>query len=145
MLGIDSEKKELFHQNLTTDLETPVELLIQKYFDRWQIEVNFQEEKSYMGLGEQQVWSKKAISKVPSFIAVCYGVLMLSSVLHFKDERIETIFEKLPKWRNKKSKRPSCLDLLTLLRRELLVNKILDIDELSINTNINNNILKAAA
>lgn len=130
---------------LTTDLEAPVELLIQKYFDRWQIEVNFQEEKSYMGLGEQQVWSKKAISKVPSFIAVCYGALMLSSVLHFKDERIDKIFEKLPKWRNKKSKRPSCLDLLTLLRRELLVDKMLDIDELSINTNINNNILKAAA
>ena len=41
---------------LCTDLDAPVEFLIQSYLDRWQIEVNFREEKSILGVGEAQVW-----------------------------------------------------------------------------------------
>lgn len=107
---------------LTTDLETNAVTLIQKFFDRWQIEVNFKEEKDLMGLGQQQVWSEQSIPKVPAFVAATYGALLLSSVLRFNDQRDPIIFEKLPKWRQRKSPRPSCLDLITLLRRELVQN-----------------------
>lgn len=105
---------------LTTDLDSPVEMLIQKYLDRWQIEVNFKEEKSQMGLGQQQLWSEKSIPKAPAFIAAIYSALLLSSILLTRDRRDHKIYDDLPKWRNKATKRPSCYDLLTLLRREIL-------------------------
>ncbi len=107
---------------LTTDLETQPAILVQKYFDRWQIEVNFKEEKDLIGLGQQQVWSEKSIPRLPVFLAASYATLILSSVLAFKDQRDEMIFGALPKWRSYDQRRPSCLDLITLLRKELLMN-----------------------
>jgi hypothetical protein len=105
---------------LTTDLISPAEILAQKYLDRWQIEVNFHEEKSQMGLGEQQLWSDKSIPKAPAFIASIYSALLLSSVLLTKDRRDHKIYGDLPKWRNKEAKRPSCFDLLSVIRKEIL-------------------------
>jgi hypothetical protein len=105
---------------LTTDLTSPAHLLIQKYLDRWQIEVNFQEEKGLMGLGDQQLWSDKSIPKAPAFIASIYGAMLLSSVLLTKDRRDHKLYGELPKWRNKSTKRPSCFDLLALVRKEIL-------------------------
>ena len=103
---------------LTTDLKTPVRVLIQKYLDRWQIEVNFEEEKRDMGLGQAQVWSKRSISRVPGFLVASYGAMMLSSVILYGDKRHDGDFPLLPKWR-KASQRPSCLDIMTRLRYEI--------------------------
>lgn len=108
---------------LTDDFKEEAIVLIQKYFDRWQIEVNFQEEKGLMGLGKQQVWSEKAVHRVPVFVVASYAALLLSSVLHLKDHRKEDLFHLLPKWRQGKSKRPSCLDLITILRKEMVENQ----------------------
>ena len=103
---------------LSTDLETPVGVLIQKYLDRWQIEVNFEEEKRDMGLGEAQVWSRRSISRVPGFLVASYGAMMLSSVVLYGDKRRDVDFPLLPKWR-RASQRPSCLDIMTRLRYEI--------------------------
>ncbi len=105
---------------LTTNQDLPAQLLIQKYLDRWQIEVNFKEEKSQMSLGKQQVWSERSISRAPAFIVVCYAALLLAGVLHFSDSRQNEAFEKLPKWRKTEEKRPSFMDLMTVFRLELL-------------------------
>lgn len=105
---------------LTNNMDLPVELLIQKYLDRWQIEVNFKELKGHMGFAQQQVSSAKSIPKAPAFIAASYGALLLAGILYTKDQRPEAIYGQLPKWRNKSAKRPSCLDLLTLIRKEIL-------------------------
>ncbi len=105
---------------LTTSFDLPAELLIQKYLDRWQIEVNFKEEKGQLSLGKQQVWSEKSIPRTPAFIVASYAALMLAGVLHFNDERTDQIFETLPKWRKKSSGRPSFQDLMAVLRKELL-------------------------
>ncbi len=73
---------------LTTDLDAPIELLIQSYLDRWQIEVNFREEKSILGVGEAQVWSEKSIERQPAFRVACYSALLLSSVIAYGDRPI---------------------------------------------------------
>ena len=104
---------------LTDDFELNAEVLIQKYFDRWQIEVNFKEEKQQMSLGKQQNWSRKSIEKAPAFIAASYGALLIAGVLHFSEDRNHKDFEKLPKWRNKSAKRPSFSDFQQVLRREI--------------------------
>jgi hypothetical protein len=105
---------------LTTDFETPAPILIQKYLDRWQIEVNFKEEKSQMCLGKQQVWSPRAIPRAPAFIAACYAAIMLAGVLHFSDSRNHPSFERLPKWRKNEDRRPSFQDYMVVLRNEVM-------------------------
>jgi hypothetical protein len=99
-----------------TDINS--ETLIQKYFDRWQIEVNHREEKDTLGIGQAQVRSEKAVRRQPAFVVAAYSALLLAGILCFEDVR-GTEFMKLPKWR-RRATRPSCLDLLQLLRKELL-------------------------
>jgi DDE superfamily endonuclease len=103
----------------TTNFELDAQTLIQKYLDRWQIEVNFREEKEQMTVGKQQVWSERSIPRAPAFVVACYAALVLAGVLHFSDCRQHEAFEMLPKWRNKRPVRPSIKDLSTVLRREL--------------------------
>lgn len=97
--------------------ELSSEILIQKYFDRWQIEVNHKEEKDILGVGQAQVRSIQSVSRQPAFVVAAYSALLLAGLLCFEDKRgIE--FLPLPKWR-RDAKRPSCLDLIHLLRKEL--------------------------
>jgi hypothetical protein len=102
---------------LTTDLTTSVSLLIQYYFDRWQIEVNHRDEKSLLGVGQAQVWSERSIPRQPAFAVASYSLLWLAALQTFGPNRTEA-FCPLPKWR-KKTSRYSTLDLLSLLRKEI--------------------------
>jgi hypothetical protein len=102
---------------LTTDLTTPAAVLLQAYFDRWGIEVNHRDEKEILGVGQAQVWNKHSVSKVPALLVAMYSWLLLASLKCYGPTRTE-VYEPLPKWR-RGAKRPSCLDLVTLLRRQL--------------------------
>jgi hypothetical protein len=102
---------------LTDDLDTPAQVLIQIYFDRWQIEVNHREEKSFIGVGHAQLWNELAASRHPTFQVACYSIILLSGILEYGSTRSEA-FTALPKWR-KRSARPSILDFLTTLRLDL--------------------------
>lgn len=109
---------------LSTDCNSEVGILIQCYFDRWQIEVNHREEKSTLGVGEAQVWSAKAVPRQPAFAVACYSLLLLSALKAFGPGR-GSDFVILPKWR-RKAKRPSALDLITLLRKEINETSVSD-------------------
>jgi hypothetical protein len=101
---------------LTTDLYSSADRLLQAYFDRWQIEVNHREEKDLLGVGQAQVRSPKSVPRHPAFAVACYSLAMLAALRTFGPGRTNS-FSELPKWR-KHSKRPSFLDILTVLRRE---------------------------
>ena len=102
---------------LTTDLKSSVKQLLQIYFDRWQIEVNHRDEKDTLGVGQAQLWNVKAVPKQPVLAVAAYSALLLASLIAFGAER-GAAYEALPKWR-KRAYRPSCLDLVTLLRKEM--------------------------
>jgi hypothetical protein len=105
---------------LTTDLSgTPRELL-QAYFDRWQIEVNHREEKDTLGVGQAQLRSRLSVPRQPAFAVAAYSALMLAALLTFGPAR-DPHYQPLPKWR-RHADRPSCLDLITLLRKEMAEN-----------------------
>ena len=118
---------------LTTDQSSPIEEIVQAYFDRWQIECNNRDEKSILGLGQAQVRAPLSVSRHPAFVVACYSLLLLASLITFGPGRTED-FPKHPKWR-KTAVRPSLLDILTLLRKE--------IDETSISTGVGKNLAKA--
>jgi hypothetical protein len=102
---------------LTTDLMSSPRLLIQYYFDRWQIEVNHRDEKSLLGVGHAQVRSSLSVPRHPTFAVASYSMLWLAALQTFGTNRTEQ-FCPLPKWR-KKTSHYSTLDLLTLLRKEI--------------------------
>jgi hypothetical protein len=102
---------------LTTDLKDSVKQLLQIYFDRWQIEVNHRDEKDTLGVGQAQLWNVKSVPKQPVLVVAAYSAMLLASLIAFGAER-GAAYEALPKWR-RKAYRPSCLDLITLLRKEM--------------------------
>ena len=102
---------------LTTDLTTPAVKLLQDYFDRWGIEVNHRDEKHILGVGQAQVWNEHSVSKVPALVVAMYSWLLLAG-LHCYGATRTSEYEPLPKWR-RGAKRPSCQDLVTLLRKQL--------------------------
>jgi len=100
-------------------LNTPVETLIQAYFDRWEIEVNIRDEKSLLGVGQAQVWSGNAAFRVPQFQVAIYAMLLLASLEAYGPKRTQHYLPS-PKWRKQEDRRPSTLDIIALLREEIL-------------------------
>ena len=108
---------------LTTDLRRSTKQLLQIYFDRWQIEVNHREEKDTLGVGQAQLRSCRSVPRQPAFAVAAYSALMLAGLLALGPERGDP-YQALPKWR-RNATRPSCLDLVTLLRKEMAANQSL--------------------
>ena len=90
---------------------------MQIYFDRWQIEVNHREEKDTLGVGQAQLRHVTSVPKQPAFVVATYSALLLASLQAFGAERGQA-YADLPKWR-RRAARPSALDLITLLRKEM--------------------------
>jgi hypothetical protein len=116
-----SQSKKLYYRDpaylLTSDRGSSLKQLLQIYFDRWQIEVNHREEKDTLGVGQAQLWNVTSVPKQPVLAVASYSALLLASLQAFGAERGKPYAE-LPKWR-RKARRPSCLDLITLLRKEM--------------------------
>jgi hypothetical protein len=116
-----SKSKKLYYRDpaylLTSDLRSSLKQLLQIYFDRWQIEVNHREEKDTLGVGQAQLWNITSVPKQPVLAVAAYSALLLASLQAFGAERGEA-YAQLPKWR-RKARRPSALDLITLLRKEM--------------------------
>jgi hypothetical protein len=102
---------------LCTDLNSAARPLLQIYFDRWQIEVNHREEKDTLGVGQAQLRNPLAVPRQPALIVAAYSALMLAALQAFGPQR-GPAYAALPRWR-RNAKRPSCLDLITLLRKEV--------------------------
>lgn len=94
--------------------------LLQLYFDRWQIEVNHREEKDTLGLGQAQLHNPKAVPKQPALVVAAYSALLLAALKAYGPSRTNDYFP-LPRWRANAS-RPSCLDLVNLLRKQIVEN-----------------------
>ncbi len=110
---------------LTTDLVSSDKTLLQAYFDRWEIEVNHRDEKDLLGVDQAQVWSQEATWRVPQFQVAVYAMLLLAALEAHGPTRSEAYLP-APKWRRQETRRPSTLDILALLREELMQRAIPD-------------------
>ena len=82
--------------------------------------MNHREEKDTLGVGQAQLWNEVSVPKQPVLAVAAYSALLLASLIAFGAER-GAAYAALPKWR-KNAKRPSCLDLIALLRKEIVEN-----------------------
>jgi len=79
-------------------------------------QVNHRDEKTTLGVGQAQLWSPQSVARQPALVVAAYSALLLASLEAYGATRNEA-YRLLPKWR-RRSQRPSCLDLVTLLRQQ---------------------------
>ena len=104
---------------LCTDPQLPVHTLVQEYIWRWDIEVNFRDEKTLVGVSEAQLRQPEAVKRQPASAVAAYALLLLAAAdCYAADQRPPTV--PLPKWRRQvPPPRPSTALLLGQLRTEL--------------------------
>lgn len=108
---------------ICTDNQLDIEKLLQAYLWRWEIEVNFREEKSLLGCGQAQVRNPDSAESVPAFIAFIYALLHLAA--HRSLKASNQIMLPRPKWYKKKEdKRHSTGDLINNLKAQAWVKSI---------------------
>lgn len=101
---------------LCTDPELPLERLLQSYLWRWEVELNFRDEKTLLGVGQAQVRTPEAVKTVPAFIVAAYAFLLLAGTV---DKRASSVLP-LPKWRaHDPPARKTTAKLINELRSEL--------------------------
>jgi hypothetical protein len=104
---------------ITTDITTPVNLLIQAYLDRWQIEVLHRDLKHDLHLGEAQVRSVKSVNKLHACVVAIDALLQLAAHDYCHRKRPEEL-PPLPCWRRMTRRRnASQQELIALLRSEM--------------------------
>ena len=81
---------------LCTDENLDPQLVIQTYFQRWGIEVNFREEKTLLGVGQAQVRCPRSVESAPALTVAAYALLLLATQRAFKDSRPGLLPR--PKW-----------------------------------------------
>jgi len=109
---------------ICTDPKLDLTTLLQAYVDRWEIECNHRDEKSFIGTAQGQVWNPLAVVRLPQFQVAIYSLLLLASILAYGFQRT-AVYLPLPLWR-KKSIRPSILDLMNLLRAQIFARGLQD-------------------
>lgn len=114
---------------LTTLKEGHTQSLLQLYFDRWQIEVNHREEKDTLHVGQAQLHSFIAVPRQPALVVAAYSALLMAALIAYGPLRSD-VYQPLPRWRGN-AKRPTCLDLVTLLRTQVVQNTQLQ-DEMDV-------------
>ena len=101
---------------ICTDPNLPLEQLLQAYLWRWEVEVNFRDQKTLFGVGEAQVRNHKAVEAVPALITAAYAMLLLAG------SGIVAPANTLPrpKWQRRNAgKRCSTQQLIGLFRTQL--------------------------
>lgn len=101
---------------ITTDMDSPLEQLVQAYFWRWDIEVNHRDEKQLIGLGDAQVRSPKSAHRVPAFTVACYSMLLISAAKIFGIAAARPVTDR-PKWLVRSTRKQIRLSTSQLLRR----------------------------
>jgi hypothetical protein len=81
-----------------TDIDLSAEKMLQWYLWRWQIEVNFRDEKSLIGIDEASVRTEESLRNLPMLVAASYSFMQLAFTGGSqKGEKSYT----LPKWRKR--------------------------------------------
>jgi hypothetical protein len=107
-----------------TDPQIPVERILQAYYWRWDIEVNFRDEKQLIGVGQAQVHVTASVEIAPAFAIACYALLLAAA------NRVYGHFGRpdcLPRsaWmKDREGKRATTRELIKQLRFELWVKAI---------------------
>ena len=92
--------------------------IIEAYFQRWDIEVNFRDEKTLLGVGQAQVRAEASVQSTPALTVAAYGMLLVSAQRAFGNSDDALLPQ--PKWAaSSKGPRTSTQQMLHQLRAEV--------------------------
>ncbi len=104
---------------ICTDPTLPLDRIVQEYLWRWDIEVNFRDEKCLLGVSEAQLRHPTAVQRQPAGVVAAYAFLLLASLDAYGATELPPSVP-LPKWRRKDPPRRATTALLiNQLRVEL--------------------------
>lgn len=108
---------------ICTDPNASLQELLQAYVWRWDIEVNFRDEKTLLGVGQAQVRHERSVENVPALAVAAYSMLLTSTIQAFGTTgKPDTLPP--PKWRRKNTLRASTQSLIQNLRQEVWARSI---------------------
>jgi hypothetical protein len=104
---------------LCTDPELSLERILQEYLWRWDIEVNFRDEKSLLGVSEAQLRQVDAVQRHPAGAVAAYAYLLLAAHDAYGHDQLPPSIP-LPRWRRgHPPRRPTTGNLISQLRVEI--------------------------
>lgn len=118
---VNNQGRQLYRKPaylICTDPDLSVQEVVQYYIWRWDIEVNFRDEKTLIGVGQAQVHHVNSVERVPAMSVVAYGVL-LASALSVYGLAGQAFALPPPKWQARPSTRVTPQQLITQLRHDL--------------------------
>jgi hypothetical protein len=128
---------------ITTDLITPIELLIQAYLDRWQIEVTHRDLKHETRLGSAQVRNAKSVNRLHASVVAANAFMQLAAH-ELQDRQRGTNLPPLPAWRRVDRRRSaSQQELLAQIRMEMQAE--MDVSQTTIGNGLKERIALAQA
>lgn len=75
----------------STDINQPLNELIEAFVDRWSIEVTFEEARRHLGMETQRQWADKAVDRITPCILASYSIINLIAIEFLKSQN-----EKIP-------------------------------------------------
>lgn len=103
---------------ICTDPQASLQKIVQAYLWRWDIEVNFRDEKTILGVGQAQVRHEHSVENVPALAVAAYAMLLTSATQTYGPTgKPQTL--PAPKWRRTKALRASTQSLINHLRHEV--------------------------
>lgn len=104
---------------ICTDPDLPLQELLQVYLWRWDIEVNFRDEKTLLGVGQAQVRSEAANQNAPALAVAAYAMLLLASIKTYGTTGKPDTFQSPLWYQRKPEQRATTNELINQLRWEL--------------------------
>lgn len=108
---------------ICTDNNLNTDELLQDYLWRWEIEINFRDEKTLLGCGQAQVRNLQSAEKAPAFSVAMYSFLHLSALLANK-VRDQSVLPRALWDPPKKQQRLSTMELINLFRLQTWAKNI---------------------
>lgn len=102
---------------ICTDPQVQPEVIVQTYLKRWDIEVNFRDEKTLIGVGQAQVRNAHSVETAPALAVAAYSLLLTAAHSAFTPTSPGLLPQ--PKWAASSTRRLSTQRLLQQLRAEV--------------------------
>jgi hypothetical protein len=102
-----------------TDPNLPLEELLQDYLWRWDIEVNFRDEKTVLGVGQAQVRTPASNQNAPALAVAAYSLLLLASAKAYGQDGSPDRLAQAKWYQRQPTQRATTSELINQLRREL--------------------------
>jgi len=102
---------------LCSDQSLSLEKILQSYLWRWEIELNFRDEKTVMGVGQAQVRNTHSVESAPMLGVAAYSYLLLAGTAATPNASLPT-----PKWQKRTPENRSSTQMMQNLFRAQLWN-----------------------